>query len=123
MKPKVSFIFPAIDKLTHKAIFFETSQMVWTEMVNAEQKGIKIFEYDWLIERTENKPKYYEITRLEKEPLEEVDKVAYEEAKSMDTGALVSYRLGKTKKTEQLEEPQTLDDVIAEMPGDNEMPF
>lgn len=123
MKAKVSFVFPVVDRKTHKAIFFETSQMVWTEMVNAEKKGIKIFDYDWLIERTENKPKYYEITRLEKEPLDELDQKAMEEAKTLDTEALIKFRLERTKKTEQLEEPQTLEDVIAEMPGDNEMPF
>lgn len=102
MKATVKFVFPVLDRTTHKAVFYETSQMVWTEMVNAEKKGIKIFDYDWLIERTENKPKYYEITRLEKEPLDELDTKAYAEAKAMDIKGLAEYKMGGVKKEEEV---------------------
>lgn len=109
MKATVKFVFPALDKTTHKAIFFETSQMVWTEMVNQEKKGIKIFDYDWLIERTENKPKYYEITRLEKDPLDELDSKAYAEAKELDLKGLADYKMG-VQKTQSPEEPPVVFD-------------
>ena len=122
LKPKVVFVFPALDRKNHKAVFFESTQSVWTEIVNAEKKGINIFKYDWLVERTENKPKYYEVTRLEADELTTADGKALDEAKAMDTEALVKFRLDRNKP-EQIEEPQTLEDVIAEMPGDGEMPF
>jgi len=121
LKAKVTFVFPVLDKQTHLTVFYETSQMVWTEMCNQEKKGIKIFDYDWIVERTENKPKYYEITRLEKDPLSEVDQAAYDEAKELDVEAFVKFRMGKKKgdNSGKVEEAESLDDIV--IPGDEDL--
>jgi hypothetical protein len=93
MKGKVSFIFPALNKSTGAAVFFETSQMIWNELQNQESKGIKIFDYDWLIERTENMPKYYEILRLERDPLTTKEQEAYDEAKKLNVESIIKFRI------------------------------
>ena len=101
LRPMIKFIFPAINRKTGKAIFFETSQMVWKEMESQESKGIKIFDYDWLIERTENKPKYYEVTRLEKDELNTEQSKAYKEAKELDVESLITFKLGYKKPAQK----------------------
>lgn len=124
LKVNVKFIFAALDKGQHRPIFFETSQMVWTEMVNAEKKGINIFAYDWLIERVENLPKYYEITRLEKDPLTEIDQKAYDAAKKLDLRGLADYKMGNSHKEAEFPEI-TAEEVSKNLEANapEEMPF
>jgi len=130
LKPVIRFIFPVLDRKTKKAVFFETSQMVWREISNQESKGIKILDYDWLVERTENKPNYYEVTRLEKDILSPEEQKTLAEAKSFDVQKVIDFKLGRKKSEPKeiiIEDEEVLDDSIfnsiEEAESKDEMPF
>lgn len=129
LKPTVSFIFPALDRKSGKPILFDTRQQVWKEMENQESKGIRIFDYDWLVERTENKPKYYEVTRLEKDPLDTAQAKAYAEAKALDVDKFIESKIGFKKSKEDIVIDDSLIDenLLAEIDNQveekEEMPF
>jgi len=72
-KAKMTFYYPIIDREDGKGKILKTSLVVRQELEQEYKDGIDVYEYDYVLTRTEESPaKYYKLTRIDSKQTKEL---------------------------------------------------
>jgi len=120
---KMTFYYPIIDRDSGKGKILKTTMSVRQELETEFKDGINVYEYDYILTRTEESPaKYYKLTRLDsKQCTELTDDEVTEMGKlgSMDLEALC----GGKPSSETFGKEEPVEDIIIPEEETSKMPF
>ena len=109
-KPKVTFYYPIIDRGDGKGKILKTTMSVRLDFETEFKDGIDIYEYDYVLTRTEESPaKYYKLTRLDSkqctdltdDEVKEIGKIGSMDLVALCGGKESSETFGKEETAEE----------------------
>lgn len=94
--PSINFYFPVLDRRAVAGRILQTKLSVRLQLEDEVRRGIKVLNFDYLLERTE-KPgsDYYKLTRFDSadtKPLSDEEKSIIEELQALDLNGLLNVR-------------------------------
>lgn len=117
-KPKMTFYYPVVNRATHAAVIFRTSFMVRKALETEVANGIKVLDFDYVVERTEEPSKYYTLTRL---PDKDCKPLTQEEQESATDLLSVDILDRVTAKRSSMDMGESTDDQREEEPDQSKM--
>lgn len=119
-KAKMTFYYPIIDREDGKGKILKTSLVVRQELEQEYKDGIDVFEYDYVLTRTEESPaKYYKLTRIDSKQTKELTVNEVSEIGRLDSLDLEELITGVKPSSQNFEQ---VEDII--VPDEEvKMPF
>lgn len=118
-KAKMTFYYPVIDREDGKGKILKTSLVVRQELEQEYKDGIDVYEYDYVLTRTEESPaKYYKLTRIDSKQTKELSTDEVSEIGRLGSMNLEELITGVKPSSQTFEQ---VEDII--IPDEEKMPF
>lgn len=115
---KITFYYPVIDREDKKGRILKTTLGIRQKLEDEFKNGVDVYEYDYILTRTENSPSdYYSLIRLDSKQCEELSEDEVSEVKKMSDLNLEEIITGVKKSSQDFKKEE---EVIV---PDEDLPF